>query len=266
MNSNLITIIDTMDKQIDIDGVKLHYVEDGIEHKQAMILMHGWGCNASTLASIQAVAKETCHVYNLDFPGFGQSSEPQQVWGVADYTRMLRHFVEELGIENPILLGHSFGGRVGILYASQYPVSKLILVDAAGVKPKRHLKYYLKVYAFKASKKLAPILLGKKRAEEYIERQRSKRGSSDYKNSTPKMRAIMSKVVNEDLKHVMPQISAPTLLIWGENDTATPIGDAVVMEKLIPGAGLVRFPNCGHYSFLDNPRQFTAVLRSFLLS
>ena len=80
------------------------------------------------------------------------------------------------------------------------------------------------------------------------------------------MKRILSKVVNEDLKHVMPLIKAPTLLIWGENDTATPIGDAKIMEKLIPNAGLVSFPGCGHYSFLDNPIQFAAVLRSFLKS
>ena len=76
----------------------------------------------------------------------------------------------------------------------------------------------------------------------------------------------MSKVVNEDLCHLMPEISAPTLLIWGENDTATPLSDAKKMERLIPDAGLVSFPGCGHYSFLDNPGQFAAVLNSFLKS
>ena len=80
------------------------------------------------------------------------------------------------------------------------------------------------------------------------------------------MRAILSKVVNEDLKSVIPSITASTLLIWGENDTATPISDARYMEAHIPGAGLVAFPGCGHYSFLDNPMQFAAVLRSFLNS
>ncbi len=82
----------------------------------------------------------------------------------------------------------------------------------------------------------------------------------------PMMRAILSKVVNEDLKSVMPSIKAETLLVWGENDTATPLSDAKYMEKHIPNAGLVSFPGCGHYSFLDNPYQFAAVLRSFLNS
>ena len=79
------------------------------------------------------------------------------------------------------------------------------------------------------------------------------------------MRAVMSICVNEDLKEFMPSIKAPTLLIWGENDTATPLSDAKTMERLIPDAGLVSFPDCGHYSFLDNPGQFRAVLQSFLL-
>ena len=75
----------------------------------------------------------------------------------------------------------------------------------------------------------------------------------------------MSICVNEDLKHVMPSIKAPTLLIWGEKDTATPLKDAKTMERLIPDAGLVSFEEAGHYSFLDNPGQFRAVIQSFLL-
>lgn len=113
-------------------------------------------------------------------------------------------------------------------------------------------------------KRLAPVFLGKKRGYALIERRRSKAGSADYRNSSPMMRAVMSRCVNEDLKHVMPSIKAPVLLIWGENDTATPLSDAKTMERLIPDAGLVSFPGCGHYSFLDNPVGFKAVILEFL--
>ena len=113
-------------------------------------------------------------------------------------------------------------------------------------------------------KHIVLALYGKEKGETVLNKIRAKKGSSDYSNSTPKMRAILSKVVNEDLKHVMPSIKCPTLLIWGEKDTATPIGDAKIMEKLISDAGLVSFPNAGHYSFLDNAFQYQAVLRSFL--
>ena len=251
-----------MEKNIKINGLNFHYTVEG--SGSPVILMHGWGCNLTTLASVEKVAVENHTVYNVDFPGFGQSQEPSEVWGVEEYTQLIEELVKVENIENPILLGHSFGGRVGILYSSRNQVKKLILVDAAGVKPRRSLKYYLKVYSFKISKRLMPLIYGKEGAQKRIEEARAKRGSSDYNNATPMMRAILSKVVNEDLKYCMPQIKAPTLLIWGENDTATPLRDAQTMEKLIPDAGLVSFPGCGHYSFLDNPIQFAAVLRSFL--
>lgn len=244
------------------DDVEVRY--DVYGQGAPMILMHGWGCQASTLDSIAKVAAEQHTVYNIDFPGFGGSPEPESVWGVEDYTQMLEQFVKQLSIENPVLLGHSFGGRVGILYSSRNPVNKLILVDSAGVKPRRSMKYYFKVYSFKAAKRFWQFILGKEKAEKRIEAARRSKSSADYASASPKMRAILSKVVNEDLKQVMPAIEAPTLLIWGENDTATPIGDAKIMGKLIPDAGLVSFPGCGHYSFLDNPYQFAAVLRSFI--
>lgn len=251
-----------MEKNIKINGLNFHYTAQG--NGSPIVLMHGWGCNSTTLASIENVAAENHTVYNVDFPGFGKSQEPNEVWGVEKYTQLIEEFIKLENIENPILLGHSFGGRVGILYSSRNQVKKLILVDAAGVKPRRSLKYYFKVYTYKLGKRLMPLIYGKKGAQKRIEEMRAKRGSSDYNNASPMMRAILSTVVNEDLKYCMPKISAPTLLIWGENDTATPLRDAKIMEKLIPNAGLVSFPGCGHYSFLDNPIQFAAVLRSFL--
>lgn len=254
-----------MEKQITLsDGITINYVQSG--EGPAMIIMHGWGCNNSTVKSIADIAAEQHTVYNLDLPGFGASSEPMRVWGVEDYVAMLEEFVSKLGIKSPILLGHSFGGRVGILYSSHNEVDKLILVDAAGVKPRRSLKYYLKVYSFKAGKYLSRLVLGREKAEKRIELQRQKKGSADYAAASPMMRSILTKTVNQDLKYAMPLIKAPTLLIWGENDTATPLSDAKIMERLIPDAGLVSFPGCGHYSFLDNPYQFAAVLRSFINS
>lgn len=128
------------------------------------------------------------------------------------------------------------------------------------------MKYYVKVYSFKAYKRLLYLFLGRKNAEKKLDAYRAKVGSSDYAGASPRMRAILSKVVNQDLKSRIPLINASTLLIWGEKDTATPLSDAKYMERHIPGAGLVSFPGCGHYSFLDNPYQFAAVLRSFLTS
>lgn len=252
-----------MEKQMEIDGITLNYRESGPESGARVILMHGWGCNLTTVASIESILNKKLHVYNLDLPGHGKTSEPPAVWGVEEYTRFVEKFARKAGIERPIMIGHSFGGRISILFSSRNEVSKVVLVDAAGVKPRRKLSYYVKVYSFKTLKRLVPLVLGRKKGAEWIERYRAKRGSADYRHASPMMRAILSKCVNEDLKAVMPRIKAPTLLVWGEADTATPLSDAKTIERLVPDAGLVSFPGCGHYSFLDNPVGFRAVINEF---
>lgn len=252
-----------MDKTIEIDGVKLHYRDSGEENLRPIIIMHGWGCNVDTVASIENIFKGKMRVINIDLPGHGQSSEPPSVWGIEEFTSMMEKFISKLGLTRPSLVGHSFGGRISILLSSRGDVEKVLLVDSAGIKPKRTLSYYWKIYSFKTMKHLANILFGKKKGSEIVEKLRGKKGSADYRNSTPRMRAIMSKCVNEDLKYAMPSIKAPVLLVWGEDDTATPLSDAQTMKRLIPDAGLVSFPGCGHYSFLDNPFGFKAVVSSF---
>lgn len=252
-----------MEKRITVDPIEVFYEETGNPEGPSVILMHGWGCDHSTVKSIARTIEGTHRVFNIDLPGHGKSSEPDRVWGVEDFTEWLEKLVETLQITKPSLIGHSFGGRISIIYASRNDVDRLLLVDAAGIKPKRSLNYYRKVYTFKLLKKFIKAVYGKDKGERKIESLRSKRGSSDYKNSTPIMRGIMSRCVNEDLRSYMPSIKAPTLLLWGENDTATPLGDAKIMEKLIPDSGLVSFPGCGHYSFLDNPGGFSLVLKEF---
>lgn len=256
--------MEKIEKDITIDGLRLHYEESGNPQGAPVLLMHGWGCTHSTVDFIARQLRDKYHVFNVDLPGHGKSEEPSEVWGVEAFTDFMEKFIHEIKIEWPILIGHSFGGRISLLMASRRPIPKMMLVDAAGIKPKRSLKYYLKVYSFKAAKKVLPIILGKKAGGKAIDAWRGKAGSADYRQSSPMMRAIMSRCVNEDLKHVMPKINASTLLVWGEEDTATPLSDAKTMERLIPDAGLVAFPGCGHYSFLDNPGGFAAVTKSFL--
>ena len=251
-----------MDKFFTYNGCQLHYTDCGEGHP--ILLLHGWGCNTTTFNTIRPFLEAHFRVLTVDFAGFGQSDEPHEVWGVEEYTRSVEALAQAEGVENPILIGHSFGGRVSILYASRHKVQKVILVDAAGVKPRRSLNYYRKVYTFKLLKRVLPLVAGKARAEKIIEARRAKGGSSDYKQASPMMRRVLSKVVNEDLCHLMPRIKAPTLLFWGENDTATPLADAKKMEKLIPNAGLVTVAGAGHFSFLENTPLFLRVVESFL--
>lgn len=253
-----------MEKDIEIEGLKLHYSDSGVPDGPAVIIMHGWGCDHTTVRSIAAALEPKMRVINVDLPGHGESDEPHTIWGVGEYTDFMEKFIDALGLKHFSLIGHSFGGRISIMMgARRKDIDRITLVDAAGVKPRRSLRYYLKVYSYKTMKHLLPMLFGKERGKRLLDRYRGKVGSADYRNSSDIMRGIMSRCVNQDLKGYMPSIKAPTLLIWGTEDTATPLSDAKIMERLIPDAGLVAFEGCGHYSFLDNPAGFRAVINNF---
>ncbi|MDO3644764.1 alpha/beta fold hydrolase [Mucilaginibacter sp. L3T2-6] len=245
-----------------IKGLNINYNETGAG--KPVVLLHGWGSNLQAFTRIQENLESSFHVISVDLPGFGKSQEPNEVWGVYEYTEFIEEFLSVKNISNPILAGHSYGGRISIVYSSRNPVHKLILLDSAGIKPTRPLSYYIRVYTYKFVRAVLPYLVGRAKANEIIENYRKQAGSSDYKSASPVMRQVLVKSVNEDLKVEMPKIKAPTLLVWGENDTATPVSDAKTMEKLIPNAGLVVLRNAGHFAFVEKLGEFLIILNNFL--
>ena len=109
---------------IKIDDLKVYYEVEGQGHP--ILLLHGWGQSVAAFQPVFDYLKQNFRVYSLDFPGFGQSEEPQTVWSVYDYADMVEKFVKQLDIKNPTIFGHSFGGRVGIIYAGRHTFSILI--------------------------------------------------------------------------------------------------------------------------------------------
>lgn len=228
----------------------------------AVMLLHGWGCNHTFWLPIAQVLSRSYTVYNFDLPGFGQSTEPMTAWGVNEYVEMLEAFVAEHCPGPVSLVGHSFGGRMSIIYASRNPVTRIALVDAAGIRPKRTLGYYRRVYTYKFKRWLVLHVFHR---PELFEQWRAHQGSADYKAASVRMKPIFSKVVNQDLKEFLPAIQAPVLLFWGEKDTATPLADAKVMEKMIPSeTRLVVIPGAGHFAaFIEAREQFADEMQAF---
>ena len=246
-----------------IGDINVNYFMMGENNSdEAVVMLHGWGSNITLFENSARFVAEKYLVVAPDMPGFGETPEPPHAWNVDDYTDFVIEFIKKLGLKRVILLGHSFGGRVIIKLVNRknlpFEVTRLILVDSAGIRPEKNDEQLKKEKIMKFGKKLlafSPKLLG------FFQ---SMVGSADYKAATPLMREVLVNVVNEDLSHLLPAIKQETLLIWGTLDTATPITDAEKMEKLIPDAGLARIEGVGHYSFLENPVVFEAILESYL--
>lgn len=231
-----------------------------------VILLHGWLCNLETMRPITMALEENFEVYSVDLPGFGKSAMPTKPFSTNDFGDFLNGFIQKLKIENPILIGHSNGGRTILNYAGRKlgKPQKIILIDSAGIKPQRSIGYYIKVYTFKLLKKILSIFPNVEMFNNIRERVLGKFGSSDYKNSPEILRKTMSIIINEDQTSIMPQIDAPTLLIWGENDTDTPVRDGKIMEEKIPNASMVVLKEAGHFSYLDQYGQCIEIIKNFL--
>ena len=245
-----------------IDGLRIHYTDSGTGRE--VLLLHGWGVDSSVMEPLRLHLAQTCRAVSVDLPGFGGSETPPGVWGVYEYADLVQHFIAALGLQRPVLLGHSFGGRLTIILGSRGAADQVILTDAAGIIPMHSLGWYVRVYSYKAAKKVLSWRPLQGLREPVLQLWLKRNPSTDYAQAQGVMRQIFVKVVNQDLQPLLPSISASTLLLWGERDTATPLHDGQLMEKLIPDAGLVVFENCGHYPFLDQPQRFYAVVDYFL--
>jgi pimeloyl-ACP methyl ester carboxylesterase len=250
--------------EANILGIKTNFEIEGTG--EPIVVLHGWGANLTTMQSITDLLKASYQVIAVDMPGFGQSGEPETVWNSYDFADHIAALLEHLEMDNFHLLGHSHGGRVSIILASRYPnrVGKMILVDSAGLVRKKSARIQAKIWTFKALKRIYMAATFWDRSEDKMEKFYRRFGSADYKASPGIMRQIMVRVLADDLRPLLPQIKASTLLIWGADDQDTPLSMGKIMEGEIPDAGLVVFDQAGHYSFLDQMGRFQAVMRVFM--
>lgn len=230
-----------------------------------VILLHGWLTDLETMRPLANNLQNNFKVYLVDVVGFGKSDLPEAPLTSNDFGDFLAELVKKLDIENPILIGHSNGGRIIINAVGRGLVNpkKVVLIDSAGLKPKRKLGYYAKVGFFKTGKFFLNLLPNVSKVKEFKEKLLNKVGSSDYKASPVVLKETMKIILNEDSTKLLPNIKAPTLLIWGTADTATPLTDAIKMEQLIPDAGLVKYVGGSHFAYLENIQNVNAVLNEF---
>ncbi len=248
-------------QQTTVQGLATRYLVRG--DGPPVLVLHGWGASIEAALPIATGLAPVARVYVPDLPGHGQSEPPPAPWGVPEYQAFAAAFMDALGIERAAIVAHSNGGRIAIRMAATEPtrVTRLVLVDSAGIRPKRTLRYYRRVGMAKVGKHAARHLGAP--GERLRERIVGRVASADYA-AAGELRPTLVRLVNSDLREHMPQVHVPTLLVWGANDTDTPLADAQTMERLIPDAGLVVLPDAGHFSYLDQPARFARIVSHFI--
>lgn len=253
---------------MEIDGYQICYKESGTG-KETAVILQGWGTEMSLYDQMADCINEKFRVVQLDLPGFGVSDEPREAWAVSDYAAFFLKFLERLNIKKTTLIGHSYGGRIIIKLAGRndlpVEIDRIVLVDSAGVLPKKTKKQKRSIKRYQLMKKLAAFPPVYFMFSEMIDDWKSRQGSEDYKKASPMMKQCLVKAVNEDLSGLFGDVKQEVLLIWGDQDTATPLADGQLMEQKMQNAALAVIRGAGHFCFAEKPEVFGGIIRSFLL-
>lgn len=237
-----------------IDNINVNYEYTNIKSDITLVLLHGWGQNIEMMKPIGDKYKDKFNVLIIDLPGFGESDEPKTPWTVYEYADFIHKFIESLEIKKIYLIGHSFGGKISLVYASKYKVEKLVGLASPYCKETKKLSLKTRFYkAIKKVKILTPLA-------NYM---KNKLGSTDYKNASEIMKGVLVQTVNLDIDEDVKKIKCPTLLVWGTADTAVPINRAYELEKMINNAGVVVYEGATHYAYLERLNNLIKVLNSF---
>ncbi len=246
-----------------INGLETYFTAEG--QGDPVVLLHGWGASSQSLAPLSGALNDSFRVLAVDLPGFGWSMAPPTAWGIAEYAQHVEGLMRETEIKAAALVGHSFGGRIAIALAAKQPalVSRLVLVASAGIRPPRRAGYYVRVSCAKLTRWFFSLPGWGATGQYMITRLLGRFGSRDYL-AAGAMRPTLVKVVNEDLRPLLPAVQAPTLILWGDRDEEVPRRAMEIMAAHIPNARLVVFEGAGHFPFLDMPEKFCGALMDFL--
>jgi len=241
------------------------YYEKYGDNPKTILILPGWGYTRETFRGIIQQFQKDYTIYIVDYPYFGNSPIPNKELTIYDYAETFYNFISELGIINPIIMAHSFGGRITSLLIGKYnlKIDKIILIDVAGIKRRKKIKIFLKEKIYKILKRIIKIL--PKNKQIIIQKKLlEKFASEDYMNLPIIMKKTFQNIIKVNLKKYYKKISSETLIIWGEKDIDTPLKDAKLLNKIIKNSGLIIFKNTTHYSYLYNQELTIKILNSFL--
>ncbi|MDQ3957991.1 MAG: alpha/beta fold hydrolase [Actinomycetota bacterium] len=245
---------------VEVRGQRARLVELG--RGEPVVVLHGWGGRIESMAPVLGCLAGTRRALALDLPGFGESPLPDEVWGTPEYADFVCDVLESLGIEAADFVGHSFGAKTSLQIAATRPgvVRKLVLTASSGLRTPPSLGARVRRGMSRAGRVAGRFGPPGRAFRNAVYRRVA---SQDYREAGA-LRPILVKVVNEDLRPLLPRVSAPTLLVWGTRDQAVPLSHGRAMEAGIPDAGLVLFEGAGHFAYLEEPDRFCTIVRHFI--
>ena len=242
----------------------------------ALVLLHG-GMEDSRAWSRQLSALSTDHaVFAWDAPGCGQSSDVPQTWRMHDFAAALAEWLDAVPIERPHVLGLSWGSSVALEFYHTYPhiPASLILAGAyagwaGSLAPEEVVRRHTGIIAAAdASRddvlKGWPGVLSRAAPQGLLEEVLDIAADNTGRVHPGGYRAMAHSMAEADLRHVLPEIRVPTLLLYGELDERSPLSVAEELRRQIPGAELVVIPGVGHLANVEAPTEFNMHVRRFI--
>lgn len=222
-----------------------------------IIILHGWTYSLDKWKRFTKLLEQNgFKPVFLSIPGL--TSETNQIWDVGKYSKWLENKLRN-DKGRVILLGHSNGGRISAYFAAQNPdkIQKLILIDSAGIYHKE-LPLQIKRFVFNTIAKIGKVITSSETLKDlmyYLA------GERDYQKAQPNMKKTMVNLTHHDITPFLKKIKNPTLIIWGEEDKVTPLGDARLMNGLISNSKLEIIKNAGHSPFFTHPEKVVKIIK-----
>jgi pimeloyl-ACP methyl ester carboxylesterase len=221
-----------------------------------VLALHGWGRRGTDFAA----GLEGHSAIAPDLPGFGASPVPDEVIGADAYANIVARLLDVFD-RPPVLVGHSFGGRVAVCLAAKHPdrVGPLVVTGAPLIRLQTGRR---PPTAYRLVRRLNEMGLI---SNERLERAKRSRGSADYRAATGIMRDILVKVVNESYEGQLSRIDHPVHLLWGEEDREVPVSVAESASALLADATLEVLPGVGHLLPIEAPDALRAAIERALV-
>lgn len=234
-----------------------------------IIILHGWRLSEERFNPLLEVLNSQGFIVDCpDLPGFGKTPPPLRAWTLDDYVRYIVDYIDKKHYKKVVIIGHSFGGRVGVMLAVRHPelVRALMLTGTPGLPTESQLKKKFFLLLAKTGNTLLslPILAHFKAMGRKILYKAA--GTWDYYHAQGYLRETFQNIIAFDLAPLFPQIKTPTLVIWGKEDTIVPEKIGKKMAALIPNAEWLSIPTTNHALPYQAAEKFANEVERFLKS